>query len=488
MALVAVWTFSLPKQYEARMKILVKNFRADMVVSAASNAQATPPVEVSEAEINTEIELLNSNDLLRQVAMVSELPNLEQAPEKFAGDRSQLKLEKAVARLQRDLKVSPVRKADIIEVNYMAADPHQVITVLRQLAASYLEAHVRIHGTPGTYEFFSKQAFHYLDELRSAEKALTDYRIQNNIVLFAQQKEDVLRRASEASSALLATQAGIHEFARTIADARDQVANAPPRVVTQSRTVSNQTYVERLSTMIVELQNKRTQLLAKFRPDDRLVQEVSQELADTQAALEKAKSLTGSEQATDINPVRQAMELEMARQQAQLAGLEARGQELAHQVGSYRGQLNRLDHSTNAYEDLIRKQKEAEENYLLYARKTEEARIADALDQQKIANVSIAEHPVEPRLPSKPNTPVNLALGTAMACLLSMGVAFSAEYLDQPFPHERVTGETGRSVEGREQRALNDRGPMLLSAVERAVDLEALTGLPVLAVSKVVRD
>jgi uncharacterized protein involved in exopolysaccharide biosynthesis len=233
--------------------------------------------------------------------------------------------------------------------------------------------------------------------------------------------------------------------------------------------------------MAVELQNRRTQLLAKYRPDDRLVQEVSQELADTQAALEKSKTLTGSDQATDINPVKQSLELEVARQQAQLAGLQARRDELTRQADSYRARLARLDRSTATYEDLMRNRKEAEENYLLYARKTEEARIADALDQQKIANVSIAEHPVEPRLPSKPNTPLNLTLGTLMAGLLSLGVAFAAEYLNQPFP-QSVTDSASQ------ERALSAPAgapaPTMLPGVETPADLESITGLPVLAVSQ----
>src|SRR3954470_4163531 len=58
---VATVTFMMPKQYETRMKILVRNERANMIVSAGINT-SSPPREVSEAEINTEIELLNNND------------------------------------------------------------------------------------------------------------------------------------------------------------------------------------------------------------------------------------------------------------------------------------------------------------------------------------------------------------------------------------------------------------------------------------------
>ena len=468
---VAVVTFLMPKQYEAHMKILVKNERADMLVSAGSNSQSSYQGEVSETQINTEIELLNSDDLLRQVAVSSGLDKLENPGATPLADRQQVALEKAVRRLQHDLKISPVRKADIIEVDYTAKNPQQAVAVLRQLAASYLEAHLRVHGTPGTHEFFLSQTAHYQDELKNAEAKLADFRRQHDIVLFGPQTEEVLRKASDSTSTLLATDAAIRDGTRKIADARIQLAATEPRVLTQNRTVSNQFSVEPLVAMLAELQNKRTQLLTKYRPDDRLVVEASQQIADTEAALDRAEKQTGSERATDVNPVHQTLELDVAKEQAELAGLEARRQVLAQQSDTYRGQLTKLGNSTTEYDDLVRAQKEAEDNYLLYSRKTEEARIADSLDKQKISNVAIAENPIERHLPSKPNVPLNLALGTLLAGFLSLGIAFGAEYLKQPLP--QVETNT-RLTLGAQQ---------LLETIEQSADLEALTGLPVLAIT-----
>ena len=117
----------------------------------------------------------------------------------------------------------------------------------------------------------------------------------------------------------------------------------------------------------------------------------------------------------------------------------------------YRQRLVKLADATAAFDDLVRTQKEAEDNYLLYAKKTEEARIAESLDQQKIANVAIAETPIEPHLPSKPNVMLNLALGVLSAGFLGLGAAFAAEYFRD--------------------------------TVEQPRELEGFTGLPVLAIS-----
>jgi uncharacterized protein involved in exopolysaccharide biosynthesis len=437
-ALVVVVTLVMPKQYETRMKVLVKNERVDTIVSADPNGASGYRSEVSEAQINSEIELLTGNNLLRQVVIKSGLARRQGMPD------PSIAVEKAVKRLQSNLKVSPVRKADIIQVEYADINPSRAVAVLATLAELYLDEHLKVHGTPGSYKFFKGEAERYQRGLQNAESQLAAFRRRENIVMLAQQKDVMLQKAAASESSLLQAEASIGEYTRKTADTRRQLGAAQNRVLTQSRTVSNQYSVERLQTMLAELQNRRTQLLAKFRPEDRLVQEAGQEIADTQAALAQAKNLTGLEQTTDVNPLHQALEIDLAKQQTELAGLQFLRAELARQTAVYRRQMMTLANDTAADDDLVRTQKEAEDNYLLYAKKTEEARIAESLDQQKIANVAIAETPVEPHLPSKPNVLLNLALGVFLAGFLSLGIAFAAEYfrdtLEQPRELEELTG------------------------------------------------
>jgi uncharacterized protein involved in exopolysaccharide biosynthesis len=80
-------------------------------------------------------------------------------------------------------------------------------------------------------------------------------------------------------------------------------------------------------------------------------------------------------------------------------------------------------------QDLMRTAKAEEDNYLLYLRKREEARIGDALDERRILNVAIVEPPVAPALPAHSwLLYFLLAFGLAMA--LSVGTAFAAEYFN----------------------------------------------------------
>src|SRR5947207_5374256 len=378
----AIVTFLLPNKYESRTKILVKNQRVDVAITAEQTGGAPPPTvenEVSENQINSEIELLTSKDLLTQVVKECGLAKAETGL--FGRSAAEtLREESAVNRLSKDLTITPARKANVISITYASNLPELSASVLQKLGEHYLEKHLKLNHPTGATDFFKDKADEYESQLRQAEQRLTDFQQSNNLVVLSQQKDLTLQKTAEAKSKMLESETALKEASDRIARIEQQLAAMPKRVVTQSRQLPNQYSAERLNTMIVELQNRRTQLLTKFRPDDRLVREVDQQIRTTKAALERAAKETATEQSTDLNPLRQTLETELARGRVDQAGAQGRHEMLAGQVRQYEAQLSRLEGITAEYEDLNRKVKESADNYQLYKKKEEEARITDELD------------------------------------------------------------------------------------------------------------
>jgi uncharacterized protein involved in exopolysaccharide biosynthesis len=450
-----VFTFLMPNEYESRMKILVKNARSDVPITPERTTGTTGTYfenEVSENQINSEIELLRSDDLLKQVvaecglyeprASLYVMLGLRQPPATQAAQ-----IEEASQLLAKDLVITPVKKANIIEVKYTSRSPEMAAAVLKKIQDLYLEKHLKLHRPPGTYDFFKNQATQSEEQLREAQKQLSSFQQSMNVVSLTQQKEQTVQKLTDAKSRLLETKATLRELNERIAKLDQQLRTIHPRIVTQRRALPNQYSAEHLNTMIVELQNKRTQLLTKFRADDRLVREVDQQIKTTRAALDKATGETATEQSTDLNPLRQTLETEQARARVDQAGAEGRLEMLAAQVGSYENQLSRLEGITGEYEDLNRKVKQADDNYQLYQKKEEEARITDELDENKITNVSVAEAPIQPSMPVRPNRPLNLTLGLFLGALLSLGSVVVAEFMRDTVltPHE-LEALTGQPV------------------------------------------
>jgi uncharacterized protein involved in exopolysaccharide biosynthesis len=211
---------------------------------------------------------------------------------------------------------------------------------------------------------------------------------------------------------------------------REQLASTPAQTVSQVRSTENQYLMQQLKTTLLDLQLKRTALLEKFKPDYRPVQEIQKQIDETTATIAQAENSPQHEETTDRNPSYEWLQAERTKSSAELASLQARAAETQSVIRAYRRQLGVIDVNGAQQENLLREVKEAEGNDLLYKQKREEARIGDALDRQRIVNVAIAEAATVPALPARPHLALTLLFGTLLACLVSPGVAFVADYLD----------------------------------------------------------
>src|ERR1035437_10091570 len=149
--LSGVW---LPR-YDAHMKILVRRQRTDAMVSP--QATAAPQYngdQVSEEDINSEVELLNSEDLLRKVVIANGLHDKHGFS--VGNDDEQVRIATAVQRLGKDLKIEPLRKTNVISVTYKSRDPQLAARVLNTLSAAYTEKHLEVHRSSGEFKFFDQ--------------------------------------------------------------------------------------------------------------------------------------------------------------------------------------------------------------------------------------------------------------------------------------------------------------------------------------------
>jgi uncharacterized protein involved in exopolysaccharide biosynthesis len=443
---VALATSRLPPTYRSEMKILVKNERADLVVTpvADSNGDIIRG-QVDETVINSEIELLTSTDLLKKVVLERKL---YVQPARLPADAppDPVAVQQGITWLKMDLSIIPVRKSNIIQVSYGARSPEAAAKVLDTLASAYLEAHLQLHRTPGAAEFFRIQKARYQENLQQAEEKLLTFQDQKKIYLMAQQKERALESLNTSQVQLREAQAALAEATARVNVLQAQHAKSEPVIVSASRTFPLQGTIERLTTMLPELENRRSQLTMKLLPDDRLVREVEEEIANTRAELERQRNSHLVDQTTSVNPVWQAYEEELSRARATQAGLQARNDVLATATRTHQETLGQLQAVTNEFEDLQRLVKESEESYLLYSSKEEEARIADLLDQQKISNVALAESPTESPIPAGPNVPLNLALGLVLAVLVGFGAAIALEVVTATTVHTPAEIELGTGV------------------------------------------
>jgi len=429
--------------YQAHMKLLVKRERVDPVVTAQSSTIAQASTPVSEEELNSEVELLTSNDVLEKVVIDSDLEKpkgnsfwekLGVGGKKFAAvqlSEEQGRVAEAVAKLGKDLKVALVRKTDLISVEYQSTDAKLAARVLSNLANSYLAKHVEVHRPPAALEFFHQQAKQYQIGLTDAEARLVAS-TKDGAVSAQQQKDSALQKLAEFEAIARQSQAIIAETQQRIRTLEAQATATPSRVVTQVRNSDDSVLLSGLRSNLLALELKRTELLQKFEPTYRLVQEVDAQIAQTHTALEAAEKKRLREETTDQDPTYAWVKGELAKARTDLAGYQAKEAAVIQAVAFYRGTARQLAQKEVEQNDLLRNVKTGEENYMLYLQKEEEARISEALDRRRIINVAIAEPPTVPSFPSNQRFST-VIMGGIFAFFTSLGMVFLAEKMDPTF-------------------------------------------------------
>src|ERR1700733_8740987 len=125
LVLAIAGTWILSRVYQCEMEVLVNRERMDPTVTAEiiNQTSSTPP-PVTEEEINSEIELMQSGDLLKKVVLEENLQEAEKTS--IVGilmpkQSDDWYVARAVNHLGKKLDIQVVKKTDMIEVKYKSA-------------------------------------------------------------------------------------------------------------------------------------------------------------------------------------------------------------------------------------------------------------------------------------------------------------------------------------------------------------------------------
>ncbi len=427
--------------YRAQLRVLVRRGRSDPPVAAQENA---PPdfsrVEVTEEELNSEVELLKDDDVMRRVAEANNLAAHDWLRWLRPHEAQAARVERAAKRLGNRLKVESIKKTNLIAVSYDAGDPQLAAQVMRSVASVYLEKHTEVHRPAGQLHFFDQQTAESRQQLEEAKQKLVAFTSEHSVVMAAQQRDLVLQRLDAEEAIYKQTQVQISETAKRVQELDIQLAKLPPRTTTQVRTADNPELLRALKASLLDLELKRTQLLTKFEPTHRLVQEVDQQIAQAKSAIAAEDITPVRDETTDKDADYEWARAELQKAQVEMRGLEAREATTSAHLAEYRTLARQLGDDAITQDDLASREKAAEDNYLLYVKKREEARMGDALDEGGIVNVAIAEQPVVPALPVWPPGLIVL-VGFVAALTSGTGAAFAADYVDPALrtPEEVLT-------------------------------------------------
>jgi uncharacterized protein involved in exopolysaccharide biosynthesis len=422
--------------YSSHMAIFVDLQRFDPVVSTGATSQVvTTTNPVTEEEINSEVELLASSDVLEQVVIANNLWKPQGfslmdllRPGQTRGDR----IARATKALAKQIKVKAIKDTNMIDVTYKSPDPQRSYAVLKSLGDFYMAKHAAVHRPAGSYQFFATETQKYKDELEQAEQKLRDFGRKNATAAPGEQRTQLANDVAESVAQLHLAEQAIAADKERIHSDYQQLRATPQRSITLQASAANDKLVSDLNAALFAAETKRDQLEAKYDPSYPLVQSANQEVANARAAIEQAERKHYVAETTDRDPTYELLREDMAKSQADLAAQRATLDATRHSVQSIQKQMVGLDELDLSQQDLQRDAKAAESNYLLYLGKREQERTSNALDVTHISNVALAVPPVIPVLPVF-SWPLIVVFAFAAATFLGVGAAYTIDYMDPSF-------------------------------------------------------
>lgn len=466
-AIVAVYTFCAAKIYRSQAKLLVRVGRESVALDPTATTGPIIAIGRSlENEINTELGILKSQELAEKVVdsigpEVFLKPPKEEFSVEGTGREKVKEAERqvrapseglrslyerlglatplsdrdiAVLSVMNNLEVEPqaergIGSSSIINVFYKAPNPKLAQGVLTKLIDLYLEKHIAVHRTPGSYQFFTQQCDQLRAKLAESEKELHNLRNQTGISSLEEQQGIILGRIGALQTEIDGAEAALAASKAKVQVLQQTLAQTPELVVTAATVGLPNAAVDGMRTRLYEMQLLEQDLVSKFEQDSRQVQDVRQQIAAAQALLEREKQ----ERATlskGSNAAHTAVQTALFTEQAALSSLEAQVATLQRSLANAQAELKALNDAGVRITALTREIEIQEANYRKYSENLEQARIDQAQEIGKISNINVVQSATLPIESVGPRKMLNLLLGLFLGIFGGVMLAFFCEYLD----------------------------------------------------------
>jgi uncharacterized protein involved in exopolysaccharide biosynthesis len=393
--------------------------------------------EVSEEALNSESEIFLSTPLLQQVVKSCGLDKiiLEKKADDVPAD-STIIMAIALAKLKSALTAEPVPKSSIIRVSYESNNPKLAAAVVNDLCRFYVDRHLEVHKNSGAYSFFRDQADVLHQKLKTCEQNLREYEAQHGIIAIDQQRQLTLQQLATYEAQLNSVKANAQEASERIEFLASEISKTPQVIQSQTRTAQN-AIIDAMKKDLMAEQAESQKKLEKLNPNSKEARDLKTKIATQEAAIRREETTPSPTITADVTRTIIDYSTQLTQARASVRGFAVQEKMLTQAIGRLKKQINDLEASDLTHQGLLREWELANTNYLLYVKKQEEARISEALDEEKFANVSIIEPATVPLSPARPNKVMNLAMGFVFALMASFGTAYGMSFFDSSIRTKR---------------------------------------------------
>jgi uncharacterized protein involved in exopolysaccharide biosynthesis len=331
--------------------------------------------------------------------------------------------QEAVLAVTYGVHVEPVKDSDILVLQVRMPAPALAVEVSNALLEAYLRRRIEVRQPQAGSEFFRARLDEAHKRLLDVEAQRAEVREQNQITSADEQRTAALRQLSTLRGELLENEterAGLVRQRDLMAERAAGLAAFDPKEQVESRNPSITPLEERLAQLRVE----EAKLGTRYNESSETIAKIKTEIASLEAAIKQQPARVLSSVTSENSTLRREFLAGVEQQTVRISGLDSRNAYLRPAIDALQEEVLGLSHGADDVQAVDREYLRAEQDYLFYAKRLEEAHMSEQLDRQRAANVAIV---APPDTPIEPVSPRKLfLLGIAMAVSLMLGVALAA--------------------------------------------------------------
>jgi uncharacterized protein involved in exopolysaccharide biosynthesis/Mrp family chromosome partitioning ATPase len=423
--------FASPPPYQSEAKLFIRYVaEAKAPAPAGSVATAKSPDQRGETILDSEMEIITSWDLARNVAKAVGPAIILGAP---AGEDD---LNRAAAAVKANLVVDAPPRSSVIHLTFKHRNPAVVQRVLREVIDQYLRVHLEIHSAVGMVgDFLNQETVQLRNRLAQTDEALRKLRNQAGVLSIEDTKKSYTDQLASLQLQIFSAQAELAERRAVLRELQRQSPSpaTAPATAAQASTVPADRRAEYAGAIhrLDILRRMEQELLTQYREENSRVQDVRAQLVATEKIcraleLEFPQLARSIAQMTPATTESSQAESAINAATVRISALESRLQTLNGQFAEIQTKTAGLDAVEGSIVDLRRTKDLEESNYRYYAASLEQARIDEALGAGRVSNISEIQKPSPPNRDRAAASRL-LALLCGAGVVLGLGWAFVTE-------------------------------------------------------------
>lgn len=301
------------------------------------------------------------------------------------------RIDVAVDKFRKGLKVATENNSNLINVSYTAADRDSAVQALQAVVDAYAERRRRIYSG-ATPELQEQEVRRYKAQLDDLDARIKDAQTRFNVINIQQDVNFATNRQDVVGQRLAQAQERARALDGELAAARNRLSNTPAQVF-ESRDVTNGTPNDDARNLLLRLKQDRAHLVEQYNPTWPGLKEIDAKIALAEAQVKANVQDNFFTERRVRNPDADQLQTRVSALTVERAAVAQQVDELSRQAAEVQERFDTVRTATGELTDLIRQREVVERVYSALALQQAQSKLRNDAVESRAASLRIVQPP-----------------------------------------------------------------------------------------------